>query len=59
MKDRELAMEREENGGFGGGGGVVLVGILDVLGKGIECWCAKKKGMFIEMNIPRNENFTI
>lgn len=27
--------------------------------KGIECWCAKKKGMFIEMNIPRNENFTI
>lgn len=48
--------QRTSNGERGNGVGV---GILDVLGKGIECWCAKKKGMFIEMNIPRNENFTI
>ena len=52
MKDRELAMEREEMGGGCGWEYQMCQG------KG-QCWCAKKKGMVIEMNIPRNENFTI
>ena len=37
MKDRELAMEREEMGGGG------WVGILDVLGKGIVLVCKKER----------------